>query len=198
VPCHQRGDSLVCQPLDRTLMGKSSVSLRRRTMNGRLLAVGDVAEVSEWALASKRGCKVSRVVVASERLRCLPHRVLSAAARGAPRPQAYLRAGLHRRPAAGDYRRSKITPAMPWFGPNRPLTIKRKIGLAVDDDEHAALARRRLDLLHRLVDPLARYLTSATSSGRTQWTRLNVSGDPKRLPRSDGANHGFMLGRRRR
>ena len=51
-------------------MGKSSVSLRRRTMNGRLLAVGDVAEVSEWALASKRGCKVSRVVVASERLRC--------------------------------------------------------------------------------------------------------------------------------
>jgi hypothetical protein len=39
-------------------------------MNGRLLAVGDVAEVSEWALASKRGCKVSRVVVASERLRC--------------------------------------------------------------------------------------------------------------------------------
>ena len=28
VPCHQRGDSLVCQPLDRTLMGKSSVSLR--------------------------------------------------------------------------------------------------------------------------------------------------------------------------
>ena len=50
-------------------------------MNGRLLAVGDVAEVSEWALASKRGCKVSRVVVASERLRCLPHRVLGAAAR---------------------------------------------------------------------------------------------------------------------
>ena len=198
MPCHQRGDSLVCQPLDRTLMGKSSVSLRsannewpsaRGWRCRRGIRVG--ARVEE-------GCKVSRVVVASERLRCLPHRVLGAAARGAPRPQAYLRAGLHRRPAAGDYRRSRITPAMPWFGPNRPLTIKRKIGLAVDDDEHAALARRRLDLLHRLVDPLARYLTSATSSGRTQWTRLNVSGDPKRLPRSDGANHGFMLGRRRR
>jgi hypothetical protein len=37
-------------------------------MNGSLFAVDDVAEVSEWALASKGGCKVSRVVVASERL----------------------------------------------------------------------------------------------------------------------------------
>jgi hypothetical protein len=38
-------------------MGKSSVSLGRRTVNGRLLAVGDVTEVSEWALASKRAAK---------------------------------------------------------------------------------------------------------------------------------------------
>jgi hypothetical protein len=50
-------------------------------MNGRLLAVGDVAEVSEWALASKRGCKVSGVVVASDRLRCSPQRVLKAGSR---------------------------------------------------------------------------------------------------------------------
>src|SRR5690348_7956133 len=35
-----------------------------------------------------------------------------------------------------------------------------------------------------------RYLTSATSSGRTQWTRLNTRGDPKRLSRGGGTASG--------
>src|SRR5205085_3664402 len=34
--------------------------------------------------------------------------------------------------------------------------------------------------------------TSATSSGRTQCTRLSTSGDPKRLPRGGGTSSGIL------
>lgn len=37
-----------------------------------------------------------------------------------------------------------------------------------------------------------RYFTSVTSSGRTQWTRLRVSGDPKRLSRGGGLSSGIL------
>jgi hypothetical protein len=46
----------------------------------------------------------------------------------------------------------------------------------------------RLVLRKRLLSVQVRCLTSATSSGRTQCTRLSTSGDPKRLLRGGGTS----------
>ena len=47
-------------------------------------------------------------------------------------------------------------------------------------------------LPQQIVTGQVRYFTYATSSGRTQCTRLSTSGDPKRLPRGGGTSSGIL------
>jgi hypothetical protein len=48
------------------------------------------------------------------------------------------------------------------------------------------------ELAQQIVLRQVRNFTSATSSGRTQCTRLSTKGDPKRLPRGGGTSSGIV------
>jgi hypothetical protein len=66
----------------------------------------------------------------------------------------------------------------------RPADVRRRLVLPPPFIHN--LAQQRLSPVQ------ARYFTSATSSGRTQCTRLKVSGDPKRLSRGGGRSSGIL------